>query len=114
MFSQKLLAPCPVSAVIIVCFVLHDLIGQTYNLFLLHDKEVSHRINGLLSLSMDQSFPSPSKRKAFSTLKRESKEMVARRFMGDNLLCSSKNCSFPRCWFTVFGAFLNLGIMPYK
>jgi len=111
MLFQKLFAPRSVPAIIIIGFVLHDLFSQTYNLFLLQDKEVSHRINGLLSLSMDQSFLSPSKRKAFSTLKRESREMVARRFMGDNLLCSSKNCSFLRCWFIVFGVFLNLGII---
>jgi hypothetical protein len=55
-------------------------------------KEVSHIMNGLLSLSKDQL--SSLKSEAFSILKRESKGVVACRFVGDSLLCSNKNCCF--------------------
>ena len=55
-------------------------------------REVSHKINGLLSLSKDQF--SSLKSEAFSVLKWESKGIVACRFKGDNLLCSNKNCCF--------------------
>ena len=55
-------------------------------------KEVSHKINGLRSLSIDQL--SSLKSEAFSILKRESKDVVACKFKGDNLLCSNKNCCF--------------------
>ncbi len=55
-------------------------------------KEISHEINGLRSLSKDQSLSLKSE--AFSILKRESKDSVACRFKGDNLLCSDKNCCF--------------------
>jgi len=49
-------------------------------------------MNGLRSLSIDQLLS--LKIDAFSVLKRESKDVVACRFMGDNLLCSDKNCCF--------------------
>ncbi len=55
-------------------------------------KEVSHKIKGLRSLSIDQS--SFLKSEVFSILKRESKDIVACKFKGDNLLCSNKNCCF--------------------
>lgn len=50
-------------------------------------------MNGLLSLSMDQSLPL-LKKDAFSALKQESKGIVACKFGGDSLLCACKNCSF--------------------
>jgi len=53
---------------------------------------MSHDINGLRSLSIDQL--SSLKSEAFSILKRESKDIVACKFKGDNLLCSNKNCCF--------------------
>jgi len=55
-------------------------------------KEVSHRIKGLRSLSIDQSLSLNIF--AFSILKRDSKSIVACKFEGDNLLCSDKNCCF--------------------
>jgi len=55
-------------------------------------REVSHKINGLRSLSIDQL--SSLKSAAFSILKWESKDIVACKFKGDNLLCSNKNCCF--------------------
>jgi len=72
-------------------------------------EEVSHKINGLRSLSIDQFLFLKSD--AFSIRKRESKGIVALRFAGDNLLCSSKNCSFLRYRFKGFRTFLNLGII---
>ena len=54
--------------------------------------EVSHSINGLLSLSTDQSLSLKSV--DFSILKRESISVVACKLIGDNLLCSSKNFCF--------------------
>jgi len=56
------------------------------------DKEVSQKINGLLSLSIDQLLSLNIF--AFSILKRDSKAIVACKFMGDNLLCSDKKFSF--------------------
>ncbi len=56
-------------------------------------KDKSHKMNGLLCLSIDQSSPL-LKTEVFSALKQESKGIVACRFDGDSLLCSSKNCSF--------------------
>lgn len=49
-------------------------------------------MNGRRSLSSGHS--SPSKSDGLSSRKRESIARVARRFDGDNLLCSDKNCSF--------------------
>ena len=46
---------------------------------------------------------------AFSILKRESKEVVALKFSGDNLLCSSKNCSLFRGRSIILGSFFSLG-----
>lgn len=63
-----------------------------YFLFSSAVKEVSHKIKGLRSLSMDQS--SSLKSEVFSILKRESKDVVACKFKGDNLLWSNKNCCF--------------------
>jgi hypothetical protein len=62
-----------------------------FNIPIFCDKEVSQQMNGLLSFSTGQS--SPLKSDAFSALKRNSKEIVARKFEGANLLCSAKNCS---------------------
>ena len=55
-------------------------------------KEVSHKINGLRSFSIDQL--SSLKRDIFCVLKQESNGKVACRFKGDNLLWSNKNCCF--------------------
>ena len=55
-------------------------------------KEVSHKINGRRSLSIDQL--SSLKSVAFSVLKRASKKVVACKVKGDNLLWSNKNCCF--------------------
>ena len=49
-------------------------------------------MNGLRSLSIDQLLS--LKIDALSILKRESKDVVACRFEGDNLLCSDKNSCF--------------------
>ena len=62
-----------------------------YFLFL-WGKEVSHKINGLRSLSKDQL--SSLKSEIFSILKRESKDAVACKSRGDSLLCSDKKCCF--------------------
>jgi hypothetical protein len=53
-------------------------------------------MNGRRNLSSGQS--SPWKREGFSALKRASKMVVARRFEGDSLLWSNKNCS----WVVIF------------
>ena len=55
-------------------------------------KEVNHKTNGLLNLSIDQL--SSSKREAFSILKRDNKGIVACKFTGESLLCSNKNVCF--------------------
>jgi hypothetical protein len=55
-------------------------------------KEVSHKIKGLRSLSIDQLLF--LKRAAFSFLKRESKDIVTCRCLGASLLCSDKNFCF--------------------
>jgi len=52
-------------------------------------REINHNMNGLLSLSIDQSLLLKSV--GFSTRKRESKAGVACKCLGDNLLCSAKN-----------------------
>jgi len=49
-------------------------------------------MNGRRNLSNGQSSPS-SKSDGFSSLKRTNNAIVARRFNGDNLLCSDKNIS---------------------
>ena len=81
-----------VSALVLVAWVLH-----MFSFFLIFSfssrvREVSHKINGLRSLSIGQLLSLKSD--ALSALKQESKNIVACRCKGDNLLCSDKNCCF--------------------
>lgn len=55
-------------------------------------KDASHIKKGLLNFSIDHSLSLKSI--GFSIRKRESKDIVAFKPWGDNLLCSSKNCCF--------------------
>jgi len=83
--------PCFVSVVVWVVRVFHIFFFSIFYFFSAV-KEVSQKINGLRSLSIDQLLS--LKRKVFSILKRESKDVVACKFKGDSLLCSDKNCCF--------------------
>ena len=105
---QKSHAYRPASGIIFTFFVPHQFMFS----FSFDVKEVSHKTNGLRSLSMGQLLSLKSN--AFSVLKRESKDIVACRFNGDNLLCSSKNCSFLKCGFITFRTFLNREIIFCK
>jgi len=67
---------------------------RIYPIFFLSskEKEVSQKIRGLLSFSIDQSvfLKSPG----FSNLKRERASVVTCKLRGESLLCSRKNCCF--------------------
>jgi hypothetical protein len=83
---------CLVLKIIFVFFVFHNLSDLIYFFSFSKAKAVSHIIKGFRYFSMDQL--SSLKSEALSILKRESKEVLALKLKGDDLLYCSKNSSF--------------------
>ena len=97
MFQLKFfMKPCH-SGFVFVFFIFHIFFNLIFYLtttfyFSSAFEDVSQKMNGLRSFSIDQSLS--LKIAFFSILKRVNKSNVACKFVGDNLLCSNKNCCF--------------------